>query len=63
MKTLSVRIDDSLEQLIQYITEKRKIIDKSAYIRELLDKSLRKELLDYLCSMVQERSNYGLESC
>lgn len=53
---MSVRLDPELEEKLQYIMEKRKIVDKSAYVRQLILKSLSKDLLDYLCNEVQERN-------
>ncbi len=56
MGVLSVRVDAELEEKLQFLMEKRKIVDKSAYVRQLILKSLTKDLLDYLCQQVQERN-------
>jgi len=53
MSVLSVRIDAELEEKLQYLMEKRKIVDKSAYVRQLLEKSLFKDLIDFLCEEVK----------
>ncbi len=55
MGVLSVRLDKDTEKSLEYLMEKRKIVDKSAYIRKLLDESLQKDLLDYLCVEVQKK--------
>ncbi|MHA1651083.1 MAG: UPF0175 family protein [Candidatus Helarchaeota archaeon] len=56
MGVLSVRLDSELEEKLQYLMEKRKIRDKSAYVRQLISESLTKELLDYLCKEVSKRN-------
>ena len=56
MGVLSVRLDSELEEKLQFLMEKRKIVDKSAYVRQIISKSLTKDLLDYLCQQVQERN-------
>lgn len=33
--------------------EKRKKIDKSAYVRELLDRALDEDLLEYICEQIK----------
>ena len=53
MSVLSVRIDAELEEELRYLMEKRKIVDKSAYIRQLIQKSLFKELIDFLCEEIK----------
>ena len=53
MSVLSVRIDSELEEKLRYLMEKRKIDDKSAYVRQLLEKSLFKDLIDFLCEEVK----------
>ena len=53
MGILSVRLDEELEKRLQFLLEKRKISDKSTYIRQLLSKSIANELLDYLCDEVK----------
>ena len=55
MHVLSVRLDDDLEGKLNFLMKKLKIIDKSAYIRQLLDKSLSEEMLEVLCNQVGEK--------
>ncbi len=55
MSVLSVRIDSEIEEKLRFLMEKRKIIDKSAYIRQLIQKSLHKDLVDYLCDEVKSQ--------
>ena len=55
MKVLSVRLDDELENKLNFLMQKLKIIDKSTYIRQLLDKSLSEEILEVLCKQVEEK--------
>ena len=55
MHVLSVRLDDDLEGKLDFLMKKLKIIDKSAYIRQLLDKSLSEEILEVLCNQVGEK--------
>jgi len=55
MKVLSVRLDDELENKLSFLMKKLKIIDKSTYIRQLLDKSLSEEILEVLCKQVEEK--------
>lgn len=55
MHVLSVRLDENLEKKLSFLMEKLKIIDKSTYIRQLLDKSLSEEILDVLCKQVGEK--------
>ena len=55
MHVLSVRLDDDLEGKLNFLMKKLKIIDKSAYIRQLLDKSLSGEMLEVLCNQVGEK--------
>lgn len=52
MKVLSVRLDDELERKLSFLMKKLKIIDKSTYIRQLLEKSLSNEMIEVLCSQV-----------
>ena len=54
MSVLSVRLDSELEKKIQFLMEKRKIVDKSAFIRQLIDRSLNEEITDYLCEEVKK---------
>lgn len=55
MKVLSVRLDENLEKKLEFLTKKKKISDNSAYIRQLLDKSLSEELINYLCKQVGKK--------
>lgn len=49
---LSVRMDKDLEERLAFLMAQRKIVDKSAYIRQLIDRSLSADLLDYLAEQV-----------
>lgn len=49
---LSVRIDKELEEKLDYLMKKRHVVDKSAYVRQLLNKSIASELLDYVCNEI-----------
>ena len=55
MKVLSVRLDSELEKKLDFLMEKRKIMDRSAYVRQLITRSLTDDLLDYLCNEVKRR--------
>lgn len=55
MKVLSVRLDEELEHKLSFLMKKQKIIDKSTYIRQLLDKTLSEELMEVLCKQVEEK--------
>ena len=55
MSILSIRLDEELEQRIEFLMNKRKVVDKSAYIRRLLDESTRKDYIDYFCNEVKEK--------
>jgi predicted HTH domain antitoxin len=52
---LSVRMDKELEKRLTFLMEKRKIVDKSSYVRQLIDRSLSNDLLDYLAEEVAAR--------
>jgi predicted HTH domain antitoxin len=52
---LSVRMDAELEKRLTFLMEKRRIVDKSSYIRQLIDRSLSADLLDYLSEEVAAR--------
>jgi predicted HTH domain antitoxin len=49
---LSVRMDKDLEERLAFLMAQRKIVDRSAYIRQLIDRSLSADLLDYLAEEV-----------
>jgi len=55
MGVLSVRLDDELESKLNFLIKKLKIVDKSTYIRQLLDNSLSEEMIKVLCKQVEER--------
>jgi len=55
MSVLSVRIDPELEKKLNFLMASKKIVDKSAYIRQLLDKSIEVDLLDFLAIEVKLR--------
>jgi len=52
---LSVRLDKELESKLELLMKRRKIIDKSAYVRQLISKSLTRDLVDYLAEEVKAR--------
>ena len=55
MGVLSVRLDDELESKLNFLMKKLKIVDKSTYIRQLLDNSLSEEMIKVLCKQVEEK--------
>ncbi|HMF32749.1 MAG TPA: hypothetical protein VKK79_15095 [Candidatus Lokiarchaeia archaeon] len=55
MSVLSVRLDAEIEETLQYLMKARKIVDKSAYIRQLLAHSIYDDLVDWLCTQVAEK--------
>ena len=55
MSVLSVRIDPVLEEKISFLMKNKKISDKSAYIRQLLDRSIEADIIDFLAAEVRER--------
>jgi predicted HTH domain antitoxin len=55
MSVLSVRIDLVLEEKISFLMKNKKISDKSAYIRQLLDRSIAADIIDFLAAEVRMR--------
>ena len=55
MGVLSVRLDEDIEKKINFLMEKMKIQDKSAYIRHLLSESLTSELIELLCLEIRNK--------
>ena len=55
MHVLSVRLDGDLEKKLDFLMKKLKIIDKSTYIRQLLDRSLSEEMIELLCRQVGDK--------
>lgn len=53
MGVLSVRIDKELEEKLNFLMKKRQVVDKSAYVRQLLTKSIASEILDYVCNEIR----------
>jgi len=53
MTVLSVRLDEDLEEQLSLIMKKKKLQDKSALIRQMLARSMEKEIIDLLCDEVQ----------
>ena len=49
MGVISVRLDDELESKLNYLMKKLKLVDKSTYIRHLLNNSLSEEMIKVLC--------------
>lgn len=54
MTVLSVRLDKDLEKKLDFLMNKLKIQDKSAYIRQLLEKSFSEEIINILSEEVGE---------
>ncbi len=56
MSVLSVRLDNDLDSKLQFVMNKLKLQDKSAIVRQLLDKSLQSKIIDILCDEVKEHN-------
>jgi predicted HTH domain antitoxin len=56
MKILSVRLDDDLEEKLNFLMSRLKKKDKSSFIRQLLKRSLEEELIEVLCKQVGEKN-------
>ncbi|MBD3159845.1 MAG: hypothetical protein GF309_13765 [Candidatus Lokiarchaeota archaeon] len=54
-EVLSVRIDEDLKERLSYLMDHRKIVDRSAYLRQLIDRALTEDLLDYLADEVKSK--------
>jgi len=54
-EVLSVRIDEDLKERLSYLMNRRKIVDRSAYLRQLIDKALTEDLIDYLAEEVKSK--------
>jgi predicted HTH domain antitoxin len=52
MKVLSIRFDKDMEKKLDYIVNKLKIKDRSAYIRQLLDKAFSEKIIEILSKEV-----------
>jgi len=55
MGVLSVRLDDELKSKLNFVIKKLKIVDKSTYIRQLLDNSLSEEIIKILYKQVEQK--------
>ena len=55
MTVISVRIDDKIEEKLNFIMEKKKAVDKSTLIRQILAESLENEIIEILCIEVNNR--------
>lgn len=55
MTVLSVRIEPDLEQKLAFLMKNKRISDKSAYIRQLLDRSIKADIIDFLAAEVKGR--------
>lgn len=55
MHVLSVRLDEDLEKKLDFLMKNLKKVDKSAYIRQLLDRSLSEDMTEVLCKQVGEK--------
>ncbi|MHA1577724.1 MAG: UPF0175 family protein [Candidatus Thorarchaeota archaeon] len=52
---LSVRLDAEIESKLAMLMKTKKIIDKSAYIRQLISRSLTEDLIEYLAGEVKAK--------
>ena len=55
MHVLSVRLDEDLKKKLDFLMKNLKKIDKSAYIRQLLDRSLSEDMTEVLGKQVGEK--------
>ncbi|MCY3411637.1 MAG: UPF0175 family protein [Candidatus Heimdallarchaeota archaeon] len=55
MAVISVRIDDEIEEKLEFIMNKRKAVDKSSMIRHILNNSLDDEIIEILCGEVKNK--------
>ncbi len=55
MAVLSVRIDPELEKKLEFLMRAQQIVDKSAYVRQLLARSIAEDVIEYLCSQVKAK--------
>ena len=55
MTVISVRIDDEIEKKLNFIMRKKKAVDKSTMIRQILAESLENEIIEILCLEVKNR--------
>lgn len=53
MTVISVRIDDEIEKKLNFIMGKKKAVDKSTMIRQILTESLENEIIEILCLEVK----------
>ena len=52
---LSVRLDREIESKLALLMKTKKIVDKSAYIRQLISRSLTQDLIEYLVGEVKTK--------
>ena len=55
MKTISLRIDTELERKLHYLMELKKIQDRSSYLRNLLERILIQESVEYALEEFKKR--------
>ncbi|MHA1637318.1 MAG: UPF0175 family protein [Candidatus Thorarchaeota archaeon] len=51
----SVRLDPEIESKLAMLMKTKKIVDKSAYIRQLISRSLTQDLIEYLAGEVKAK--------
>ncbi|MGV9174016.1 MAG: UPF0175 family protein [Promethearchaeia archaeon] len=55
MGVLSVRLNEDLEKKLEFVMKKLQIVDKSSFIRQLMDKSLTNEMIEVLAQQIEEK--------
>ncbi|MGV9203861.1 MAG: UPF0175 family protein [Promethearchaeia archaeon] len=55
MGVLSVRLNEDLEKKLEFVMKKLQIVDKSSFIRQLMDKSLTDEMIEVLAQQIEEK--------
>lgn len=53
MSVLSVRLDETIDEQLQFVMSKLKQQDKSALVRQLLANSLKEKIIDITCDEVK----------
>ncbi len=53
MSVLSVRLDEAIDEQLQFVMNKLKHQDKSAIVRQLLANSLQEKIIDITCDEVK----------
>ncbi|MFO8017017.1 MAG: UPF0175 family protein [Promethearchaeia archaeon] len=55
MGVLSVRLDKDLEKKLEFLMKELRIMDKSSFIRRLMDISLTDEMIEVLAKQVDQK--------